>query len=158
MHIFCSWYLFRGLQQGSSCTLKSKTHFPDFRYNFSYPPEKTAQTSTVSLLCISSIQLECCCKENYLINFFNISVSLGVFPCCLFPLSIASNTSCSLHLQGCSLVIPTFFISYFLYDNSYFQISSQCQPSINTCQIFRQAGNVLFLLLGRNPPESNLPN
>lgn len=142
--------------QDSKGTLKNKNHFPDFRWNFSYPSAKIALSSTVWLFHISFIHLECCCKENYLINFFNISVSLGAFPCCLFPLSIASNTSCSTHLQGCSLVISTLFIPDFLYDNCHFQISSQCQPSINTCKIFKQGENVLFLLLEINPPESNL--
>lgn len=81
-------------------------------------------------------------------------------PWCI-PLLVVSpfySIKYKLLLQGCSLFIPTFFISYFLYDNSHFQISSQCQPSINTCQIFKRAENVLFSLLGRNPLESNLQN
>lgn len=117
--------------------------FPDSRCHFSYPSAKITLISTALLIHIAFIHLESCCKGNYPINFFNISISLDALPCCLFPLRIASNTSCSFHLQGCSLVIPLLFISYFLYDKS--QISPQCQPSINTCQIFKEAEKCSFL-------------
>lgn len=85
--------------QGNRCTLKWKTLFPDLRCNFSYPSAKIL-TSRFSLIYIYFIHTERCCKENYLIS------------CCLFPLSIASNRSCS--FQGWSLSIPSLSTSYFL--------------------------------------------
>lgn len=132
-----------------------KTYFPHLGCNSFYSCAKIL-TSRVLLIYIYFIHIERCCKENYLINFFKISVSFGAFPCCLFPLSVASNRSSS--FQGWSLVIPSLSTSYFLRDNSYFQISSRYQLTINTCQIFKQVENVLFLQLGRNPQQINLLN
>lgn len=142
--------------QCSNCTLESTTYFSDFTCNFSYPSAKIALISTALLYLLYSPRM---LLQRKLPNQFLQHLCL---PWCIPLLSFSPFYSIKYKLllspSGCSLVMPTILISYFLYDNSHFQNSSQCQPSISTCQIFKQAENVLFLLLGRNPQESGLQN